>query len=208
MLLESSRIAFSSRAKEYDLGTAHTLFDALIAALRHAGEHNPADQVAPAAILWPDKERQWVPLISDLRQRLPLLTLGGYDPDTRTGPAYYVRCMIARTLAADLLPVDAVPIIYLPGISRQELRAIEECPDSLQPLAELQYRGVLWTHRNGRDWTVAAFLQNADAGLDVAVRGIVRLAMRYCAPCLYWPMSHWSIFARRRLYVPPISMSC
>ena len=125
--------------------------------------------MAPAAILWPDKERQWEPLLPELRKRLPLLTLGPYAPAERMGPAYYLRCMIARTLPDDVLPADATPIIYLPGVSRQELRAIEECPKHLQPLAELQYRGVLWTHKNGRDWTVAGFLQNADDGLGVPV---------------------------------------
>ena len=64
-----------------------------------------------------------------------------------------------------------MPIIYLPGVSRADIRAIEECPKPLQPLAELQYRGVLWTHKNGRDWTVAGFLQSADGGLGIAVSG-------------------------------------
>ena len=31
-------------------------------------------------------------------------------------------------------------------------------PDPLKPLVELQYRGVCWTQRNGRDWAVEAFL--------------------------------------------------
>ena len=77
--------------------------------------------------------------------------------------------MLGRTLPADRLPDGAIPIVYLPGISRQELRAIEECPRWLQPLAGLQYRGVLWTHKNGRDWTIAGFLQSADGGLGIPV---------------------------------------
>jgi hypothetical protein len=99
-------------------------------------------------------------LLPALRARLPLLTFehARYVPSTRTGPAYYLRCMIARTLLEDRLPDGAVPIVYLPGVGKAELRAVEECPRALQPLAELQYRGVLWTHRNGRDWTVAGFL--------------------------------------------------
>jgi hypothetical protein len=51
------------------------------------------------------------------------------------------------------------------------LRAIAACPDSLKPLAELQYRGCWWIYSNaGRDWTVNAFLvsSNGGAGLDVA----------------------------------------
>ena len=146
---------------------ATTFLDALEHALRQAASYNPADQVAPAVVLWPDKERQWAPLLPELRQRLPLLTLGDYEPSTRTGPAYYLRCMIGRTLPEDLLSEEETPIIYLSGVSRQDLRALDECPRPLQPLAELQYRGVLWTHRNGRDWTVAAFLQNQEIGLGI-----------------------------------------
>jgi hypothetical protein len=150
------------------IGPSLTFSDAVIQALERAGAYNSEDQVRPAGILWSDKERQWEPLLPELRKRLPLLTLGPYSPAERTGPAYYLRCMVARTLP-DALPPDATPIIYLPGVSRQELRAIEECPKHLQPLAELQYRGVLWTHKNGRDWTVAGFVQNADDGLGIAV---------------------------------------
>ncbi|MCX6032520.1 MAG: BREX-1 system phosphatase PglZ type B [Chloroflexi bacterium] len=148
-----------------------TFLDALAQAIYRAGSYNKNDQCPPAAILWPDKERQWEPLLPALRERLPLLTLGPYAPQERSGPACWLRCMIARTLPDDILPADAAPIIYLPGVSRAEIRAIEECPKPLQPLAELQYRGVLWTHKNGRDWTVAGFLQSTDSGLGIAVSG-------------------------------------
>ncbi|MFZ1596661.1 MAG: hypothetical protein WAW26_12460, partial [Anaerolineae bacterium] len=57
-----------------------TLLDALTAALARAGQYNKNDQCPPAAILWPDKERQWEPLLPVLRSRLPLLTLGDYAP--------------------------------------------------------------------------------------------------------------------------------
>jgi len=56
-----------------------TLLDALIQSLSRAGEYNRDDQVAAAVILWPDKERQWEPVLPVLRERLPhLLTLGPY----------------------------------------------------------------------------------------------------------------------------------
>ena len=148
-----------------------TLLDALCQALERAGHYNSNDQVAPAAILWTDSERQWEPLLAALRSRLPILTLGAYDPARRTGPSYWIRCMLAGTLPGDTLPAGAVPILYLPGVSRQTLRAIEECPKAVQPLAELQYRGLLWTQKNGRDWTVAAFLQSREGGLGIPVAG-------------------------------------
>jgi hypothetical protein len=126
--------------------------------------------MAPAAILWTDKDRQWEPLLPRLRQLLPqLLTLGAYDPASRTGPAIWLKCMLARALPEANWPADVVPILYLPDVGRQELRAVEECPKSLQPLAELQYRAVYWTQLNARDWTLLAFLQSKDGGLGLDV---------------------------------------
>jgi len=61
------------------------------------------------------------------------------------------------------------PSIYLPGVSRADLRAIETCPRELQPLAELQYRGLFWSQLNGRDWTVNAFLSSSRGGLALDV---------------------------------------
>jgi PglZ domain len=150
---------------------AMTFMDMLASVLTRASEYNHNDQAPPVAVLWPDKERQWEPLLPLLRGRLPLLTLGPYAPAARTGPAYWVRCMLSRTLLSDVLPPDVVPIIYLPGVSRQDVRTIEDSPRFLQPLAELQYRSALWTHKNGRDWTIAGFLQAKDGGLGIEVVG-------------------------------------
>ncbi len=74
---------------------------------------------------------------------------------------------------------EVTPIVYLPGVSRQELRAVQECPDSLKPLVELQYRGACWTQKNGKDWTVEAFLVSEEGGLglDVARDATTRRAM-------------------------------
>ncbi len=151
--------------------SAMTFLDALVTAIQQAGVYDKNDQTPPAAVLWPDKECQWESLIPVLRTRLPLLILGNYAPLERTGPSYWIRSMIAGTLPEDILPADAVPIIYLPNISRSDIRAIEECPLLLQPLAELQYRGVLWTQKNGNDWTLAAFLQTKSGGLGMEVAG-------------------------------------
>ena len=105
------------------------------------------------------------------QERLPLFVLGKYSPDEHTGPAYWLRCIIARTIPHPGLPAEKVPVLYLPGYSRQDMRALETCPVELQPLAELQYRGVLWSQKNGRDWTVNAFLQSRDGGLGIRVEG-------------------------------------
>ncbi len=155
-----------------------TFLDALVAAIGRAGDFNKNDQARPAAILWPDKERQWEPLLPALRLRLTLLTLGSYDPAARTGPATYLRCIIAGALD-NALPAGSIPVIYLPGVSRQDVRAVEECPKPLQPLAELQYRGVIFSHKNGRDWTIAGFLQAPDGlGIPVGADAATREAMQ------------------------------
>jgi hypothetical protein len=98
-----------------------------------------------------------------------LFTLGEYNPEEKTGPAIWLRCVIERSLPDIELPEDVIPIIYMPNVSRQTLRAVEECPNSLKPLVELQYRGAVWTQRNGRDWTVEAFLVSKDGGLGLDV---------------------------------------
>ena len=148
------------------------ILDALLGSLEKAAVYNTNVHVPPAAILWPDQAEQWRPLLPVLREVLPhLLTLGDYDPETRTGPATWLKCMLARTLPEGTWGENVVPILYLPGVGRLDLRGIETCPKYLQPLAELQYRGVLWTQHNGRDWTVLAFLKTNNGsglGLDVA----------------------------------------
>ena len=163
-----------------------TVLKALASSLCGAGSYPKTDQVAPAAVLWTDGDRQWEPLLPRLREEgetlgLPILTLGPFDLAARTGPAIWLRCMVGRTLPEANWPEDVIPVIYLPGVSRQDLRAVEECPPALQPLAELQYRGVLWTQRNGKDWTIGAFLQTADGGLGIQVSAdsATREALRF-----------------------------
>jgi hypothetical protein len=169
-----------------------TILDALLASLAKAGSFNQNVMVAPAAILWTDKEQGWLALGSVLRNVLPqFLTLGPYDSEIRTGPAIWLKCMLARTLPGADWPPETIPILYLPGVSRHDLRAVENCPKSLQPLAELQYRGVFWSHVNGRDWSVLAFLmsQEGGLGLDVAQDDDTRKAIaRALLPLMNTPV--------------------
>ena len=141
-----------------DRSTGHVI-DALASALQAAARYNPDDADRPAAVLWTDREGRWHPVIPQLSRLMPqLLMLGTYQPEQRTGPAIWLRCMVERTLGSPEIPHETTPILYLPGVGRQELGAAETCPDPLKPLVELQYRGVCWTQKNGRDWTVEAFL--------------------------------------------------
>lgn len=137
--------------------------------LQSAAKGNSHTAAPTAAVLWPDKDRQWEPAIGLMRQAMPnLLTLGAYDVERRSGPAIWLKCAMAGLVPE--VPLKGIPVLYLPGISRAELRAIESCPRDLQPLAELQYRGVFWSQANAKDWTVSAFLasKNGGLGLDVA----------------------------------------
>ena len=146
-----------------------TVLSRLAELLGKAAAGNSHTAAPTAAVLWPDKDRQWEPAIGLTRQSMPnLLTLGTYDVESRSGPAIWLKCAMAGLVPE--VPLNGVPVLYLPGVSRAELRAIESCPRDLQPLAELQYRGVFWSQANAKDWTVSAFLasKNGGLGLDVA----------------------------------------
>ncbi|WP_028764579.1 BREX-1 system phosphatase PglZ type B [Shewanella colwelliana] len=141
----------------------------LIEQLRNSATFNKSVQVAPAAILWTDIDCQWQSAMPYIKQQLPeLIELGQYKPEERTGPAIWVKCAIAGVLEDCQLPAGKTPIIYLPGVGRKDLRAIEQCPDYLRPLAELQYRGCWWAYNSaGRDWSVSSFLTNPNVGLGL-----------------------------------------
>ncbi|MGB5984476.1 MAG: BREX-1 system phosphatase PglZ type B [Desulfobacterales bacterium] len=161
------------------------VMDNLLKAIREAAVYNPEIQVAPACILWPDRDRQWQPIIPRLQNELPqLFVLGEYDTAKRTGPAIWLRCVLAGAipLAEEAPRAEVVgekpasycsaantPIFYLPGVGRQELRAVENCPEAIKPLAELQYRGVIWSQLNSKDWTILAVLKSDQGGLGLDV---------------------------------------
>jgi hypothetical protein len=149
--------------------SADSIAGLVVAALIGSAKGNAHTAAPASAVLWPDKERQWEAVLPKLKQLLPgLLELGAFDPASRSGPAVWLKCAIAGVLPE--VQFQGVPVVYLPGVSRAELRAIESCPRDLQPLAELQYRGVFWSQVNTKDWTVSAFLssKNGGLGLDVA----------------------------------------
>ena len=160
------------------------VIECLVKTLRDSAIFNPEVQVAPACILWPDKDRQWEAVVSRLQSEMPeLLVLGEYAPESRTGPAIWLRCVIAGKATEIDIPKNTVPIFYLPGVSRQDLRAVENCPDALKPLAELQYRGAIWSQVNAKDWTIFAFLKTDQGGLSLDVaqdndtKGAMQLAL-------------------------------
>ena len=141
----------------------------IFTSLSNASGYNKGAQHRPAVVLWTDHEVQWGSTISALRSAgLPIFVLGDYVPDQFTGPAIWLKCEIAKYVT-DKGREGLTPILYLPGVSRNDLRAIESCPRHLQPLAELQYRGVYWSQVNGKDWTVNAILTSGNGGLGLKV---------------------------------------
>lgn len=146
------------------------VIDRLIQAVRDTAMFNSEVQVAPACILWPDGDRHWATAIPHLLEGLPeLFILGDYDPEYRTGPAIWLKCILAAKIDEVIIPKGCTPIFYLPGVSRQDLRAVDSCPDYLKPIAELQYRGVIWSQINAKDWTIQAFLKSDHGGLGLEV---------------------------------------
>lgn len=146
-----------------------TVLDRLSVALDEAARSDSNVLVPPVAMLWPDKGRQWEGSIERLRQRRRVLTLGSYNPSSAIGPAYWLRCVVARTLGIE--GPGGLPVIYLPGVSRDDLRSVAANDQTLAPLAPLQHRSQWFTQSNGKDWTIRALLINKDRGLGLNVAG-------------------------------------
>ena len=149
---------------------SETLAQHLAATLRTTAQaYASGNQVAPCAVLWTDPERLWESVVPELQTLLPeLFVLGSYTPEKRTGPALWLRCIEARVVEG-APPAGTTPLFYLPGISREKLRAAEDCPLELAALVELQYRGAMWLHVNGKEWTPYGFLVSKHGGLGLDV---------------------------------------
>ena len=155
------------------LPTDATFHDALVAGLRHGADYNQNVETPPVALLWTDPAHDWEPFIPALRDQedLPIYTLGDWDPARQTGPAYWLRYTL------DLLPCAAdddetgdehkrvagrpsVPIVYLPGYSRDQFHVANDCPNALRPLFALQFQGRFWDNRSHLDWTLPTALRD------------------------------------------------
>ncbi len=164
-----------------------TILSSLASAARAAATYNPNAQAAPACILWPDGGRHFESVLPQLREALPeLLALGAFDPATRTGSVEWLRCAMAGMIEVPgfAVPEGGVPILYLPGVSRADLRVAESLPKALRPLAYYAFRGCFFSQRSGRDWTAAAFLCTKDGGLglDLASDDASLAALRAALP--------------------------
>lgn len=147
-----------------------SLCDKIIESLKQASLHNGNTMVKPEVILWPDPDKQWSSIIPVLQKKLgALMIYGEYNHEILQGPSIWIKCMVSKKLAEANWDDHQTPIIYLPGISKQELKNITDAKLELQPLMEYQYTGMTWLHENGKEWTILAFLQNVQAGLGLKV---------------------------------------
>jgi hypothetical protein len=147
-----------------------TVLDALAAALRGAAAYDKNDQARPAVVIWPDKNREWQPLVGRLQNELLILAFGDHETEARTGPAIWLRSALAGEIEDVALNDATTPVVYFAGVGRDELRSLEDMDGLLRPIAELQYRGSYWSHPNGRDWTIAGFLRNKEKGLALDIK--------------------------------------
>lgn len=139
-------------------------------AISASKSYNSSQVVAPNVILWPDPEKQWLPVIEILRKEIPaFLTLGNYHPKINQGPAIWIKCMVNKALPEADWSANEIPVIYLPGISKADFKNIEEAAKMLQPLMEYQFTGNLWLQENGKEWSILAFMQNQDQGMGLNI---------------------------------------
>jgi hypothetical protein len=147
------------------------LKEKILEGFQRATAHNSSVMVPPEVILWTDPEKQWESVIENLQESYQaLFVLGTYQPDKLTGPAVWLKTIIAGELAEPLWNKKLTPVIYLPGISKSKLKEVASLGLDLQPLAEYQYTGTLFTQYNGKDWTVSSLLMNPDDGLGLNLK--------------------------------------
>lgn len=151
------------------MAAPQTILEALITQLRLCAT-KPDGDCQVAAVLWTDQKSEWKSAIDEIRLQLPeLVSLGDYAPDKGRGPAIWLRCVVDKTVQVAGIGPETVPIIYIPGFSRNNLRADESTPDSVEPLVYLVYRGKVWCQPNQNDWGVVSFISNQSGlGLQLA----------------------------------------
>jgi hypothetical protein len=145
-----------------------TVRERIVDLVGRVGRHAAPDQTAPVTVLWPDPENEFRGIIARIGAAVPLLTLGPFDPDARTGPGIWIRCVLAGTTPGSDGNDERPLLVYLPGCTRDQIRDIAGGPDELRPLADLQFRGVVWLQRNGKEWTARSML-GAGSGLDLDI---------------------------------------
>ncbi len=146
----------------------------LINQILEKSQFQRGQEVSPVCILWPDKNLEWkefVPLLSN--DNLPVLTLDSYNPQSLSGPALYILWNLHHGVHA------GIPVVYLPGVGAEDLKASDTCPLEWQPLAALRYQSSLFIQPNGKDWTISSWFSSASgAGLTLQETDQARVMLR------------------------------
>ncbi len=161
------------------------VLDILTSKVRALSDYNPNAEIKPTVILWPDKDCRFEKSIPNIQKSLPeLLVLGDYNPEKKTGPAIWLRCVIAGTVETTI-PEGKTPIIYMPGIGRDRFRP-DTADSLLKPLIPLQYTGRFFSQRSFRDITPYSFLAktNEGLGLDIPEGSELRETLKSALPVI------------------------
>ena len=165
-----------------------SLYDKLIGAIKQAESNNGNLMTKPEVILWPDPERLWEDVISIIQEsRDNLFIYGVYEPQKNQGPSIWLKCMMAKSIPEAVWKSETTPIIYLPGISKNELKNVEDIGFQLQPLVEYQYTGTIFSQENGKEWTILAFVENPINGLGLKVNkdNATKEALKKALPSIF-----------------------
>jgi hypothetical protein len=167
-----------------------TVLEHIVSSLQAAAAYNKHDSAPPSVILWTDGQRLWEPVasrIGECLERFYILNPDEVGPNS--GPSTWIRYQLTAD-AED--GKQGIPVIYLPGISRQSFRSPIGFPEEAKHLYALQFLGQFWTQLNAKDWTPAALLSSADGGLrlDLAKdNGTVQALATQLASVLESPVS-------------------
>ena len=135
----------------------------IVGSIRAAAAYNKHDAAPPSVILWTDGPRLWESVanrVGDCLERFYILN--NEVTGSSAGPSTWIRYRL--TADADK---EGVPVVYLPGVSRQTFRSSTGFPDVAKHLFALQFLGQFWTQLNGKDWTPAALMSSTDGGLGL-----------------------------------------
>jgi hypothetical protein len=167
---------------------SNSIYDKVILALKQAESHNGNLMTKPEVILWPDPEKLWLEVITVLQgSRDNLFIYGTYEPQNGQGPSIWLKCMLAKSIPEATWSSKATPIIYLPGVSKNELKNVKEIGFQLQPLVEYQYTGTIFAQENGKEWTIMAFIENQSNGLGIKVNkdNATKEALKKALPTIF-----------------------
>ena len=167
---------------------SYSIYDKVITALKQAESHNGNLMTKPEVILWPDPEKLWLEVIPTLQEsRDNLFIYGTHEPQKNQGPSIWLKCILAKSIPEAIWKSKTTPIIYLPGISKNELKNVEEIGFQLQPLVEYQYTGTTFAQENGKEWTVMAFVENPINGLGLKVNkdNATKEALKKALPSIF-----------------------